>query len=411
MSGHTDAFIYRGQPYRANKLHRVQDVHTIRADEILERTRPFWRQVGITRVADITGMDRVGIPTINVVCPKTDGVSTQHGKGLTLAAARASAVMEAFERHYARRISLPVTSCSHDKMIQTKPVIDPDALFTRTGAPFDTTLPEIWVDAVDMVSGIEMAVPYALATTGQAPNADRAQLAVMSTNGYAAGANLVEAALQGLYECVERDAETFAAMRAKWSGKRSPKIRLASIPFPEVQAILARIVDAKLLAVLRDTRQDIDIFSYQCALYDPLAGYRGVTTGGGCSLNPAVAMIRAITEAAQARCVLNTGNREVMFAEPYFLFRNTVAKVMHHPAGEADELDVSFLLPQDTPTFEGDFAQCRDRILAAGFSQILLLDLSPKDIDIAVVRVFVPGLAETPFGLSRLGHRIRKWRP
>ena len=49
---------------------------------------------GVTRVADITGLDHVGIPVALACRPNSRSLSVSQGKGLTLDAAKASALME-----------------------------------------------------------------------------------------------------------------------------------------------------------------------------------------------------------------------------------------------------------------------------------------------------------------------------
>src|ERR1700733_2330877 len=61
------------------------------------RIAPLARRVGVTRIADHTGLDTIGIPVIAAIRPMARSLSTQHGKGATPAAARVSAVMEAIE--------------------------------------------------------------------------------------------------------------------------------------------------------------------------------------------------------------------------------------------------------------------------------------------------------------------------
>jgi len=50
--------------------------------------------MGITRVANVTGLDHVGIPVVMACRPNARGLAVSQGKGLTLDAAKASAVME-----------------------------------------------------------------------------------------------------------------------------------------------------------------------------------------------------------------------------------------------------------------------------------------------------------------------------
>ena len=83
--------------YRAETERAVDPATTLR---LAEAAVPA---TGITRVADITGLDRVGIPVFSCIRPTAaDGaISVYNGKGATPLAARVSAVMEGVERYSA----------------------------------------------------------------------------------------------------------------------------------------------------------------------------------------------------------------------------------------------------------------------------------------------------------------------
>src|SRR5580700_10048267 len=90
--------ILRSSPKALGRgVHRV-----IPASETLRRIRPLARQAGVTRLADITGLDRIGIPTFSAVVPQgRDSLSVYNGKGATRTDAACGALMEAIERHSA----------------------------------------------------------------------------------------------------------------------------------------------------------------------------------------------------------------------------------------------------------------------------------------------------------------------
>src|SRR4051812_35793876 len=57
------------------------------------------RRAGVTRLADITGLDRIGIPVYSAVVPRShDTISVYGGKGARPLDAKVSAAMEALER-------------------------------------------------------------------------------------------------------------------------------------------------------------------------------------------------------------------------------------------------------------------------------------------------------------------------
>ena len=64
--------------------------------------------MGITRLADVTGLDYIGIPVIMACRPNSRALSVAQGKGLDLDAARTSGFMEAAETFHGEHIDLPV---------------------------------------------------------------------------------------------------------------------------------------------------------------------------------------------------------------------------------------------------------------------------------------------------------------
>ena len=87
-----------GEEFRASKqfvagTHRAMD-----PAKTLERIRPHLSKAGVTRVADITGLDTIGIPVAISVRPGSGTLAVDSGKGATLIAAATSASMEAIER-------------------------------------------------------------------------------------------------------------------------------------------------------------------------------------------------------------------------------------------------------------------------------------------------------------------------
>ncbi|MER6548213.1 YcaO-like family protein [Streptomyces sp. NPDC001250] len=71
--------------------------------------KPLLAGFGITRVADVTGLDDLGIPVTMAVRPLARTLSVAQGKGVTLDAARVSGAMEAIEVWHAERALPPVS--------------------------------------------------------------------------------------------------------------------------------------------------------------------------------------------------------------------------------------------------------------------------------------------------------------
>src|SRR5688500_1240521 len=92
--------------------------------ETVERVRPFMARMGITRIADVTGLDSIGIPVVMVVRPNSRSVAVSQGKGLDVWAAKASGLMESVEGYHAEYMTLPLKYCSYAELTRTHRVAD-----------------------------------------------------------------------------------------------------------------------------------------------------------------------------------------------------------------------------------------------------------------------------------------------
>src|SRR5580700_11508074 len=88
---------------------------TTAPEETLARVRPYAARMGITRLGNITGLDRIGIPVAIAVRPNSRSASVSQGKGLDLPQAMASALMEACEGFHAEAIG-PLRRATHRKL-------------------------------------------------------------------------------------------------------------------------------------------------------------------------------------------------------------------------------------------------------------------------------------------------------
>ncbi len=76
---------------------------------------PLCRHARITRIADLTGLDRIGLPIIQAIRPAALSEVTSLGRGMSKASAAVGAIMESLERFYAEAILPPVSSCRPQK--------------------------------------------------------------------------------------------------------------------------------------------------------------------------------------------------------------------------------------------------------------------------------------------------------
>src|SRR5216110_1899697 len=97
-------------------------------DDTLKRALPLAPVMGITRVANVTGLDSVGIPVVMVCRPNSRSVAVSQGKGIDFASARASGLMEAAELYHAETITLPLRLATYEELRYQCNVINIDEL-------------------------------------------------------------------------------------------------------------------------------------------------------------------------------------------------------------------------------------------------------------------------------------------
>ena len=70
-------------------------------EKTLERVEKVMPGIGVTRVAEISGLDRIGIPVYSAIRPGSakGSISVYAGKGATPVEAKVSVMMEAVERY------------------------------------------------------------------------------------------------------------------------------------------------------------------------------------------------------------------------------------------------------------------------------------------------------------------------
>src|ERR1017187_9125194 len=112
---------------RAPKVAPGFSERTVSAAETLSRATSIAAKKGVTRLADITGLDRIGIPVFTAVVPKSDDTLTVYnGKGHSSLDARAGALMESIERQTALNAEVEIVTGSYAQLCREgQPAIDP----------------------------------------------------------------------------------------------------------------------------------------------------------------------------------------------------------------------------------------------------------------------------------------------
>ena len=386
-----------GDELRQAKAYR-RGTHRSRAPrETLSAYGPSIARCGITRIANVTGLDFIGIPVYTAIRPNSRSLAVSQGKGLDHDSAKASAMMEAIELWHAEHIEKPVRWESFSYLSRTGgTAVDPNTLPRLREADPDS--PRLWIEGFDLLSERPTCVPLEAVTMNSVGTPERGSDLCISSNGLASGNHLLEAMVHGLCEVIERDAE------ALWrQGDTFSQLDLSTVRDAYCRQVLDRLASAEVFASAWDLTSDVNIPSFGCAIMEKPDRSRlrqiGIHYGFGTHLDANVALSRALTEAVQTRLTYISGSRDDFFRSDYALNRNLDLLDQIWQEVSSAPTDAAW---EDrchaTDTFEDDLGFMLERLRAVGLDCAVAVDLSRAEIGIPVVKMVVPGL-EGPDGL------------
>ena len=367
---------------------------TLPPETTVERIQPLVGAMGITRCANVTDLDRVGIPVTMVVRPNSRSIAVSQGKGLTLASAKASGLMEAIETYHAERITKPLRFGSETDLRAEMPMVDLERVARVADDDYEARRRMLWIEGQDLLGDGPLWLPYetvhANYTLPLPPGSGCFQA---STNGLASGNHILEAICHGLCEVIERDASTLWELGSPEQRHRS-RVDLASIDDLDCRAVLERFDAAGLETAIWEITSDVGIPTFQCMIVDRRKSLGHSGLGAGCHPDRAIALMRALLEAAQVRLTYIAGSRDDLSAEEF----SDAAIAQKAEQAEALMANGSYQRRYaEAPTsrhetFAQDVGHILDRLQSAGINQVALIDISPPGTVFSVVRLVVPGL-------------------
>lgn len=383
----------------------------IAPEETIKNVESKLRAAGVTRVAEITHLDRVGIPVYSAIRPTAaeGAVSIYAGKGATKPQAKASAMMESFERYSAelhaddkQKFINGVFEGSEGELnryIRPSLLILPNLLFDPETAEVE------WVRSTNLKDDKDVLVPANAVYHPYVPERS-VKLFQSNTNGLASGNRLEEAVFHGIMEVVERDA--WSIFESKRQSK--PEINCENTENQIIKNILTMFNDAGIHVKLVDLTDDVEIttvaaVSDDTVLKDPAL----LTLGVGTHLDPEVAVIRALTEVAQSRATQIHGTREDTVRAVFMRKAGyeRMKRINSHWFGESEKsIEITEMKNISGKSFKEDIETSKKLLSKCGFEDVLYVDLTRPEIEIPVVRVIIPGMELYSVDVDRAGSRL-----
>ena len=373
---------YRGGTHRA-----------LSPAETLERFLPLRREMGITRLANVTGLDVLGIPVYMACRPLSRSIAVSQGKGTTREEAKVSAFMEAAESYHAERITQPLKLASQAELARDCALVDVEGLPRSRLGRFDPLQPILWIEGQDLMSGQTLWLPFEMVSTNYTlPQPPGSYAFAANTNGLASGNLLDEAVLHGLCELIERDA--MALWRLEGSEARArTRVRLDSVEDAAARDMLARFEASGVEIGLWEVTSDVGVAAFCCIAVDRDGGGTEPELGAGCHPAREIAVLRALSEAAQSRTTRIAGSRDDFAPESYGQSARSARQAAARDwLAAAPRRDYGTAPDFAGASIEADLQGLLERLQRAGLPQVLRLDLSKPEIGIPVARMVVPGL-------------------
>jgi YcaO-like protein with predicted kinase domain len=363
--------------------YRAGTYRTASPEDTWQWVSPLLPKFGITRVADITRLDEIGLPVHVAYRPVGRTLAVSVGTGLGEAQSQVSAVMESIETWHAENPRLETVTRAPAADLGLP--YDVRMLNLPPGSPLTDQVVLDWVEGTGLLTGKPVLVPADSIQIDFTRRSWREFLFRPTTNGMATGSSALDATLHALVEVIERDcaAETLIDPDRAWPrvDPSAGRNHATSVVYHALRAVGCQID-------VRDITNRLGLPCYRASIWSPDVP---VACGGyGCHVDPDIAIYRAMIEAAQSRLVVVSGARDDIDAEAYRPspgLRGTAAPwASPPPAGPA-------LPPGGLGNDVAEVVRyCAERVAAVTGVEPFSVDLSYDEIGIPVRKVFAPGL-------------------
>ena len=421
--------------------------------DTLAKITPICNKIGVTRVSDVTFMDRLSIPNYSAILPGTeDTIWVYSGKGISPADAKAGALMESIERYSSLPSNYQGTFIQgrYSQLLESySNVLHPAEVVEAVNYENKDVIMD-FLQGFDLMTREQILVPAEIALYRYSPKPPAVRVfSQFHTNGLASGNVIEEAICHALCEVIERDSVSIADLCSSSIAysileRITDSLRCAtnngilfdenkfvddSSIFPEIDISgfmkkfvpigrIARKFDAAHIPLMvKDiTQKDIGIPTFVASSIEWITHDFGYFARGyGTHPDARIALIRAITESSQTRAVNIQGARDdlkkIRYEEVDEIYKRKW-QFMPSAIGETNEQNIFKFSEIETYVNDDildDIHFMLDRLKRAGLKRAIIVNLTNPNVGIPVVRAIVPGLETFEVTQSIMGRRAKNF--
>ncbi|MFN3901148.1 MAG: YcaO-like family protein [Alishewanella aestuarii] len=373
----------------------MDNLRQFSAADTLARLAPLTVLAGVSRLANLTHLDKLGLPVWCAIRPLARSFVTSLGKGLLMEQARLSALMESIEIWQAERLQIPECWQRPEQLAAQSNIANLSGLpkahrFCQLPTDY---IP--WVQGYEVISGKPCYLPFEAVSLDLSLNIAGMGYFARNSHGLSGGNNQTEAEVFALLELLERDSIARWELHSQQDLSQLTALDPQKAATPDLQKCWQQVsgqvctglwlIHQDPLPVVVCMMVDLDDSSL-----DPV----GIYAGYSAHPNLEVAMLKALLESAQARCAIIAGAREDLDNAEFSRCRDpqqmqALRSLINHQQAVSPATLYSPMQQLSVSALRHRLAEiARQR----GASQVLAYHFSEPKFDIHVVKAFCPGL-------------------
>ncbi len=391
-------------------VYRETGVYSLHPSETITRVEPLLQRMGVVKVEEIDPRLTDGIPIFRLneapvkpwchryACkwappptPLNDPPRESFGKGMTPDQSKASAMMEAVERYCGQRFPHSRVIRAGYEEVRPRAVPLSDFRFPelppkceRCGERENGCFRSLydvcdeWSWGYSLVKKMPVLIPSAVVYY---PYISERNLSFIynDTGGLAAGNTLEEAILQGIAEVIERDA-LYYAFNGYHLGEMEI-LDLEDVGNGFLKQFLCRVPGRSIFAFhIRNKELGLDVPTFSAFVCYRMGNGRRYFGGSGTSLDPEVALLRALTELEQQKV------RQKLMTPP-----DAEHLIIHDHPGSGRKLCLKDLSRTKWTDIKNEIETCLEMFSEKGLD-VVVVNLTHPALAIPVVRVVIPNL-------------------